>query len=317
MNNELKSRLLEKFGNSPILITGGSGFIGRWAVKIGTELGCDIHLLSRLSRSIPGVKCWVADLSDPDRLKQVVTEIKPVAVLHLAASGVTPNGILADLLADNVLGLSHLLAVLDSLASPPELVIAGSGFEYAPAPEALSESHLIAPNTPYGISKAAAALVASNYAIRIPTTVLRLFGVYGVGEPSTRLLPYLINQVAAKQPVKLTPGGQLRDFVYVRDAATAFFWALTRTPDLGQPFVVNFGSDHAVSLKDFVGKALDQLIKKGLEPNIQWGALPYRESEMMTYVADVSRWRSRFGWFPEVNLDEGIKELISHMLNDT
>lgn len=317
MNEELKYRLLEKFGNAPILVTGGSGFIGQWAVKIGIELGCNIHLLSRLSRSIPGVKCWMGDLNDPDRLNKIVTEIKPVAVLHLAASGVTQNGTLADLLAANVMGFSHLLAALDSLEKSPELVTAGSGFEYAPAPEALSETHPIAPNTPYGISKAAAALVASNHAARIPTTILRLFGVYGVGESDARLLPYLINQVASKQLVKLTPGGQLRDFVYVRDAATAFFWAVTKTPDLGQSFVVNFGSDHAVSLKEFVGTALEQLVEKGFEPNVQWGALPYRESEMMTYVADVSRWKDHFEWLPEVTLYDGVKEVIYYILNDT
>src|SRR5207249_4422828 len=118
----------------------------------------------------------------------------PEAVLHLAAAGVAyGNSAITDLLTVNVAGLDGLLAAISEVGACP-VVVAGSGFEYAPQEHAIGETDEIGPVCSYGVSKAAATLTANWYAGRMPITLLRIFSVFGAGEREPRLLPHIVRR---------------------------------------------------------------------------------------------------------------------------
>jgi nucleoside-diphosphate-sugar epimerase len=224
---------------------------------------------------------------------------------------VSGNTELAEMLHSNVLGTDNLLSAVKSLQPPPHVVIAGSGYEYAPQSIPLTEDDPVFPASPYGVSKAAGTFCAGEYSAQIPITVLRIFNVYGPGEQLPRLLPYIVKNAKLGNRVELTPCEQMRDFLYVRDVASVFWRALECAPQNRGLRILNVGSGSARPLKDFVCIAVRVLEKKGIRAQLEFGARPYRVGEPMFYVANTSRLEKVLGCIPETPLEVGIAETVA------
>jgi nucleoside-diphosphate-sugar epimerase len=240
--------------------------------------------------------------------------MKPDAILHAASSGVTGHAELAEMLRSNVLGTDSLLSAVKSLDQPPPVVIAGSGYEYAPQNAPLTEDDPVFPTSPYGVSKAASTFCAAGYSALIPITVLRIFNVYGPGERLPRLLPYLVHNAKLGNPVELTPCEQIRDFVYVRDVAALFWQALECAPQNRRLRILNVGSGSARPLKDFICIVVRVLEKKGIRPRLEFGSRPYRANEPRYYVANTNRLETVLGLIPKTPLETGIAETVASIL---
>jgi UDP-glucose 4-epimerase len=305
--NQLKDRR--------VLITGASGFIGRHVVEMGQAAGVDIHTLSRHSIDKPGITSWTGNLTDDNRIAEIITNLRPDGILHLAAGGVAyGTGKAPDLLRVNTVGLAVLLETVTSLQLQPSIVIAGSGFEYAPQNRPLKETDPIAPPSAYGLSKAASTLLAQLYATQLPITILRLFSIYGLGEKEPRLTPYIIAQAQRGQPVEITPGEQLRDYTYVKDVAQAFWRALMIPPDNQQLRVLNVASGQAITLRDFIQAIANELSRHHITTDLRFGAKPYRPNELMNYTADISKLQDHLNWLPTTSLQQGLAEMVEEQL---
>jgi len=294
-----------------VLVTGASGFLGTAVCRLGVGLGCRLHGLTRTSISAPGIRVLHGDLSDASIISEIVADLSPDVILHLAAAGVSyGSGQMSELVRVNVLGLTLLLDAAARLANAPVVVIAGSGFEYGPRGRPLQEDDLLAPSSPYGASKAAATMVASGYADRLPVAVLRLFSLYGPGEREPRLAPFVIGEARRGRPIELTGGEQVRDYTFVDDAAEAFWVAASRlAPDRGLR-VFNVGSGQPLCLRDFVAEIADVLRGHGIESTLLFGQRPYRTDETMHYVADVSRIGDDLGWRATTPLRRGLEAMV-------
>jgi len=204
---------LSAWRGQPVLVTGGTGFVGRYVLNIGAAAGAKITNVSLQATAPPGVNQVQSDIGNIETLQRLIFKLKPVAILHLAASGVAyGEDALSTALLDNVLKLEQLLELASTLKPVPQIVLAGSGAEYGPSSRPHAEDEPLEPSTSYGVSKAAASLVAGYYATRLPVTMLRLFSLYGSGERSTRLAPYIIERTICGKPVELTHCEQLRDY---------------------------------------------------------------------------------------------------------
>ncbi len=293
-----------------VLITGASGFVGRQLVELGRRLGVELHAFGRHSAGA-GVEFHAGEIEDEARVAEVVRNVAPTGLIHLAAAGVAyGQSDVAGLCRVNALGLANVLEAASQLASPPAVVCAGSGFEYAPLDRARRESDLLLPNSAYGASKAAATAIASFYATRLPVTVLRPFSIYGAGEPAGRLAAYVVAKTRAGEPVDLTPGEQLRDCAEVGDVAEVFWRALIQPSATGVLRVLNVGSGKIITLRAFVEAVADALRGIGLTPDLRFGARPYRSDEMMDYTADISLLRATLGWVPSTPLATGLARLL-------
>lgn len=304
---------LRSWSGRRVLVTGGSGFIGRRILELGRAHDVRLVSLGRSDPCVPDVDHLTADLLDGERLTALVREIAPDGVIHLAASGVRGFVTLPELLRVNAAGTARLLEAVVAAGGAP-VVAAGSGYEYGFSDRPLAEDAPLAPTTLYGISKAAAAVCAGWYARRLPVTLLRLFNVYGTGEHASRLLPSIVSAARAGETVMLTDCEQIRDFVHVDDVAALFWLALESTPEAGALRVLNVGSGAPAPLRTFVEAVAAGLRTHGYQPRLCFGARAYREGEPMVYAADTAHLRAVLGWEPSIPLGRGIGDTIARGL---
>jgi nucleoside-diphosphate-sugar epimerase len=295
----------------PVLITGASGFLGRHTVAFGHALRADVHTYGRRVADAFAVH-HRGDLEDGPGLRETIARLAPRGIIHLAAAGVSyGQNDPAALLRTNALPLVDLLEAAAALPTPPSIVCAGSGFEYAPLPRARRESDPALPHSAYGASKAAATALASAYAGRVPITVVRPFSVYGVGEPAGRFAAYIIAQTKARLPVELTAGAQLRDYSDAADLAEGFWRVLAQPPPAGALRVLNVATGRAVTLRAFAEALGEALARAGCAADFRFGARPYRADEMMDYTADVSLLESTLCWLPATPLSTGLDRMVA------
>jgi len=298
-----------------VLITGATGFIGRYLVERALRSGAVVTTLSRSRAMIPGASTHIAvDIGSRSEVWKAVQELEPAAILHAASLGVTEKAELSEMLRSNVAGTDNLLSAAASLSNPPSVVMAGSGYEYRAQSRPLTEDDPVFPASPYGISKAAATYCAANYATGMPLTVLRVFNVYGPGERLPRLLPYIVQNARLGNPVEVTACEQVRDFIYVRDLASIFWRALECAPENGQLRTLNVGSGSPAPLKEFVCTIVRVLQERGMYVQVKFGARPYRAGEPMYYAADTSRMASALGRPPVTPLEVGVRETVESLL---
>lgn len=296
-----------------VLITGGTGMLGRHLCQLGVSAGVEMHNLSRTDAQIRAVHHHSADLRDSESIKRIVSEIQPDGVIHAAAGGVAyGSGSFADLMSVNTVGLHNLLSALPETIQA--VVIAGSGFEYAPSNHPLHESDPLRPMSPYGISKAAAWMLANTFARRLPIRWLRLFSLYGVGEKSPRLAPYIIDEARHGRPVELTAGEQIRDYLVTNDAAEAFYRTLALDIPPGEMLTLNIGSGESITLRGFIELLAEVLRSRGIAADLRFGAKPYRPDDPMIYLPNIDAMISTLGWKPAVSYRDGLTHMVDQHL---
>ncbi len=294
-----------------VLITGASGFIGRHIIALGQKLGAEIHAFDRV-KTEGDVAFHHGEITDTARVAEVVAEVAPTGIIHLAAAGVAYGETdVSHLCRVNSLGIANVLDPASKLTSPPAVVSAGSGFEYAPMDRARRESDPLLPNSAYGASKAAATAIASYYSARLPITILRPYSIYGPGEPAGRLAPYIIAKTRAGEPIDLTLGQQIRDYTDVVDIAEAFWRTLAQRPEGGTLRTLNVASGEFITLRDFIEAVGDALRRIGLTPDLRFGARPYRSDEMMNYTANIALITETLNWKPSTPLATGLDRMLA------
>ena len=311
----LETGVARALAGKRVLLTGASGFLGWQVARQGLAAGVELHCLGR-SPGPHGARHQVADLTDRTGVAAAVAAIAPHAVIHCAAPGVAYGAVsLAEMLGVAALGTEALLDACAHLAEWPKVVLVGSGFEYSPTAQPVSENCAIVPaGSHYGAAKAAAACVAGAFAERLAMTLLRPFHIYGAGEAARRLGPFIIAQARAGQPVELTSCEQQRDFLHVDDCAAMLWAALAELDPAPGLAISNLGSGQPITLRQFVETLVSELGARGLTADCRIGALPYRAAEPMVSLPDLTRWQQLGLRGARVTLAEGVADLVAQEL---
>jgi len=290
-----------------VLVTGASGFIGSHALEPLVDRGYDVHAVA--SRGIPfeleGVTWHQANLLDDAARGALVSSVEPTHLLHLAWF-VAPGKVIDA--AVNLDWTRTSLALYEEFVASGGLraVTAGSSYEYDWRFGYCSEEVTpLVPDTLYGSCKKALGEVVSAYAeaCGLASAWPRIFFLYGPREHPDRLVSSVVRNLLADAPALCSHGEQIRDYLYVQDAADALVVLLDG--DVVGP--VNIASGNPITLKDLVLTIGDKLNRPDL---IRLGAIPARANDAPLVVADVGRLTNVVGWTPSHGLDSGLERTI-------
>ena len=287
-----------------VLVTGGTGFIGRWVVKSLEERGADIVVCTRTAPERARYSIVLADLLKPDAAERAILEAKPDIVLHNAWC--VDHGKFWSAPAN----LDWTAATLRLARAAKDrgvrrFVGVGTCFEYSwPADaDCVEQSTPIRPTSLYGVTKDATRRIVEEYAAGtgLEFAWARLFYLFGPYEHPDRLASSVAIKLARNQAAPLSSGLAVRDFIDVRDAGAAISaLALSRVTA-----AVNIGSGNGVTIADLAGMLKSAAGGSG---HLQLGALPDRAGEPPRIVADVRRLRREVGYQPAISMEERLGE---------
>jgi nucleoside-diphosphate-sugar epimerase/glycosyltransferase involved in cell wall biosynthesis len=303
--------LQQKIGRlqGPILVLGGSGFVGANVALTLLRYRDDVFsTTTRLPawrlETIPQDRVKVVDLLIDSNLDELLDAVQPRTIIDCAAYGAysfeTDNQRIYE---TNFSRVSRLLAKLAQRKIAVYLH-AGTSSEYGDNASGPSEQAALAPNSHYAVSKVAAANLLHYYGKRkgFPCVNLRLYSVYGPLEDSSRLIPTLVRcGLDGKYPEFVDPNVS-RDFLFVDDAVEAFIdVALNLTPeDFGASF--NIGTGQKTTIQDCAALAKD-IFSISFDPDF---SMPNRDWDVANWYANIDEVRSRIGWTPRTSFREGI-----------
>ena len=287
-----------------VLVTGGSGFIGRSVLEELLLRGHDVISLDLIEPSIT-VPFLVGDIRDLETLRKAARGVD--AIIHLAAivSAVEAMEKPLDTFRTNVEGTLNVAEA--ARRENVKVIYAGSVAVYGePKILPVSEDHPVHPTNVYGSTKLAGESILLGYSgsYGLPVTSLRFFNVYG---PHMKPGPYagviykFLERMREGKPLRIEGDGkQTRDFVYVEDVAKAVVLAL----ESDATGVYNVGTGREISILD-LARLLFSLT--GRDTGLEFA--PPRPGDIRRSRADISKIR-KLGWEPSFDLESGLKRTI-------
>ena len=292
-------------GRPVVIVTGGGGFIGRPTVSELISNNCDVHLIGISDPDIRGAHFHQCDLFDFIGIENILTEIKPTILLHLAWT-VQPGKFWTDPKNCDWTAASLVLFRQFIEAGGQRVIGIGSCAEYGWGPSPLSEGRSqIEPATLYGCAKAStwAVLEALCRQEGISASWARLFFIYGPSESRGKLVSDAINMLLNNRSFETTSGIQRRDYIHVKDAAKAI--ALLTLSSIEGP--VNIASGRSVPIKDILHQISELCDGQG---RVILGARAINPNDPMDIEADVTRLYQEVGFQPTHTLEAGLKETV-------
>jgi len=306
---------------SHYLVTGAAGFIGARTSTMLIEQGHTVVGIDNLNdaydprmkeyrlkklQALEGFSFHKHDISEKSAIDLFKNE-KLDGVINLAARAGVRYSVENPwaFLESNVTGALNMLEVCRQFGCEKFILastssIYGENPEY-PTPETASSSE---PMQPYAASKKGAEALAHSYhhLYDIDVTVVRYFTVYGpAGRPDLAIFRF-VKWIMEGEPIRIYGDGtQSRGFTYVDDIARGTIAALK---PLGYE-IINLGGHEVVSINGLV-ELIEELT--GKKADVQYG--PPNLADMFMNQANVTKAREMLGWNPQVNLSDGISNLI-------
>ncbi len=292
------------------LVTGGTGLIGSYLVRLLLEQDNEVSVLMRPTSNpwrikdvLHSLHVITGDLAAIEEAAPAINEFAPDVVFHLGWHGVgsryrnDPAQV-----TQNLYGSLKLLQLAHK-AGCQRWVGLGSQAEYGPYDGILTEDLSTRPATIYGVVKLCVGLLSQKLSetYGMSFTWLRLTAAYGPMDDQEHLIPHVILMLLRGQKPSLTLGEQRWDYLYVEDAARAIWQAATNPAAKG---IFNLGSGEAFTVRSIV-ESIRDLVDPSLP--LGFGEEPYRPDQIMHLQADISRLQQATGWAPRVSLDEGLR----------
>jgi nucleoside-diphosphate-sugar epimerase len=277
-----------------ILVTGGTGFLGKALVKRLKEASQNqVYLLKD-------------DLLDLTAIKKTIKRTKPEVVFHLGALVNLSRDyeIASQCVEINIKGTLNLLEALKDIEIN-RLVFTSTAEVYGSGPTPFKEDQALKPTSVYAITKIAGEHLIQLYGL--PYTIFRLSNVIGPGQKKERLIPALILACLKGKDFQASSGVQKRDFLYLDDAVDALTISVKNPKAEGE--IINLGGGKQYSVRGVIEKTI-QLMGNPIKP--VFGAIGSRKGEAQDWICDLAKAKKMLGWEPKTSLEAGLKKTIEY-----
>jgi dTDP-glucose 4,6-dehydratase len=328
-----------------ILVTGGAGFIGSnfvldWLEVVGEHVinldaltyAGNLHNLDAIQGDARHVFVK-GDIGDRTLLDRLLADHRPRAVLNFAAESHVDRSIHGpgEFMRTNVMGTFNLLeAVRGYWSSLDNAGRAAFRFQHvstdevygslAPGAAAFTETHAYEPNSPYSASKAASdhLVRAWHHTYGLPVLTTNCSNNYGPFHFPEKLIPLMIVNALAGKPLPVYGDGQqVRDWLYVRDHASALRAALAGG-QIGETY--NIGGWNEKTNLDIVHTIcalLDELRPDAAGSYRRLIAhVKDRPGHDRRYAIDARKIERELGWRPAETFESGIRKTVQWYLDN-
>ena len=288
------------------LITGSGGFVGQHLAEHLSDQGDEV-ICSDLSLGGP-------DLLDPAGMADLISEIQPEFVYHLAGQ--------ADVKASwedplktfrvNAEGTLNLLRACQ-ISSVKKVLCVSSAEVYGSVKESelpITEKHAITPLNPYATSKAAAELLCQQMNSRnLEIMMARSFNHFGPGQKENYVVAALAKRMLLARQIghsEITVGNlaAIRDFTDVRDVVRAYRLILTKGEG-GNVYNVCSGTGRKIlDLATALLSRIDFELELKIDPKL------HRPSDTPVLVGDYSKLHKQTSWEPHIEFEQTIEDTI-------
>jgi len=318
------------------LITGITGMVGsHLADFLLSETDWDIygmcrwrspvdnvsHLLDRANRS-DRLKFLSADLRDYISLLNVVEEVRPDYVFHLAAQSYPSTSFTSplDTLDTNILGTARLLEVLRRCSGiDPVIHVCASSEVYGRVPREklpINEECSFHPASPYAISKVGTDLLGRYHTEAFGQKVIttRMFTHTGPRRGDVFAESTFAKQIAMIEAGQIPPVlkvgnlDSLRTWADVRDAVRAYYLLVTVNPIAGQSY--NIGGTYSCTIRQMLDYLLSLSSRKDIRVEVDPQRLRPIDADLQ--VPDTSKFHRHTGWEPEISFEKTMTDLLEY-----
>lgn len=307
-----------------IIVTGGLGFIGSNFIKhifnkydymiFNIDACTYASNFQNISNDINKSKRYsllVSDINDTSTIRKLIQNNQINYIVNFAAESHVDNSInnSKPFIHTNINGTHSLLSLLKDCPSIEKYVqistdeVYGSLNEFDPA---FTEEHPICPNSPYSASKASSDLLCRSFyeTYGFPILITRCSNNYGKNQHKEKLIPLMIeNAKSGKRLPVYGDGRNIRDWIHVSDHCSAIDKVL-HDGKIGE--VYNIGGNNEIRNIEIV-KTILKLLNKN-ESQIDF--VKDRLGHDWRYAINNSKIQNELNWFPQVDFESGLKELI-------
>lgn len=296
-----------------ILVTGGAGFIGSNVVDTYIEAGHEVAVVDNLTTGKrenlnPKAKFYEVDIRDKGKLSQAITEFAPEIINHHAAQ-IDVRKSVSDPIYNaevNELGTLNLLeaAVKSKVRKVVFASTGGAIYGEVTKKSGADEDHSQEPISPYAVTKRSAEMYFHSYKVNhgLNYTVLRYGNVYGprqdpLGEAGVIAI-FCGKMLKAEQPTIYGDGSQLRDYIYVGDAAAVNLLVLEK----GNNQIYNIGAGKGTSVNELFAylKEITKFEKEAVYA-------PPRTGELFRSVLNCKKIKKELNWKAKTGIKKGLK----------
>ena len=291
-----------------VLLTGATGFLGSHLLKALINKGYEVVVLKRSTSDMWRLKGFENTFKSYDidlvPLQTAFEEQSIDIVIHTACAYGKKGESMQEILETNLMFGIKLLNTSISFNSK-SFFNTGTFFNIG----ALSYKYL----NYYALSKKQFEEWLQVASDKIQVINLKLEHMFGEQDGNDKFTTWILNELKQEKPtIPLTAGTQKRDFIYIDDVVSAYLTCLEQVPQLKNFNDIEVGTGVLTPVKTFVTlvkSTLEKLKGSPIETQLNFGALPYREGEIMEPQVDNSVLCS-LGWQPKRTLEENIERFV-------
>ena len=292
-----------------ILVTGGTGFIGRNFIKLILRK----KIFEIYSLSVKKIK----DDYREKKVNYIFCKLENKSILKkkldfefdyvVNFAGYIDHSDSKKTFNSHYLGLKNLIEILGNKKIKKFIQIGSSveyGFNNSPQKETLLTS-VVKLRSIYGKAKLKSTnLLLEEYKNKkFPCIILRPYLVFGPGQNDLRLIPYIIKKCLQNESFACSNGEQIRNFIYIKDFVSIVYKSLFIKIS---GIIINVGSNKNYTVK-FIINRIKQIVGKGLPI---YGKIKMRKDEIKNMYPSIKLAKQQLSWLPKVSLNSGLKRTI-------